>query len=214
MAKREVHFFDDDELFAAGAGYAPFHERFRVRRRQRIVGECTPIYLYWRPAMERIWNYNPEIKLIVILRNPIIRAFSHWNMERIRKNEPLDFLDAIEAEPRRAAAVAPRQLRRYSYVGRGLYSAQIERVMTFFAGEQVKFVRYEKFHEDQQTTVNEITEFLGAKPTRVTRREEQNVFPYRRQLTPDERISVAEKFREDIPRIEKSLGWDCSDWKQ
>src|SRR5947208_15928567 len=69
--KKELHFFDNDELFAAEkVSYESLHKMFRSGRRSMIAGENTPNYLYARPAMARIRDYNPAIKLIAILRNP------------------------------------------------------------------------------------------------------------------------------------------------
>ncbi|PYL86919.1 MAG: sulfotransferase, partial [Verrucomicrobia bacterium] len=73
--KKELHFFDNDELFAGGnVLYEPLYEMFRPARPGSIAGENTPIYLYWRPALPRIRDYNPAMKFIIILRNPIERA--------------------------------------------------------------------------------------------------------------------------------------------
>src|SRR5438105_15608557 len=117
--KKELHFFDRDELFAgAPVSYEPLHRMFRPTRPGTIAGENTPIYLYWRPALERIREYNAAIKLIAILRNPIERAFSQWNMQRQRGSEPLEFLEAVQAEPGRIARAAPQQLRTFSYADR------------------------------------------------------------------------------------------------
>src|SRR5438132_9795771 len=70
--QQEMHFFDNDELFAGAVDYELLHRHFpvvtrstRLRHaaaRRAIAGECTPSYLYHKPAMERIWNYNPQIK--------------------------------------------------------------------------------------------------------------------------------------------------------
>src|SRR2546422_639813 len=108
-SKEELHFFDDEERFAKGVNYQDMHDSFRSSSRAVAVGESTPVYLYWRPAIERIWNYSKEIKLIILLRNPVDRAFSHWNMQRERGYEPLDFLDAIKAEEQRQKEAAPLQ---------------------------------------------------------------------------------------------------------
>ena len=70
-----------------------------------MIGEATPIYIYWKKAIERLVRYNPNIKLIIVLRNPITRAYSHWNMMRNRNKENLSFVDAIAAEPERLKKV-------------------------------------------------------------------------------------------------------------
>ena len=77
------HFFDDEKRFANPPVDHDFlHRGIKFKRESRVTGSVTPIYTYWRPAMERIHSYHPGIKLIVLLRNPMDRAFSHWNMER------------------------------------------------------------------------------------------------------------------------------------
>jgi hypothetical protein len=89
------------------------------------LGEATPIYMYWKRALPRIREYNPDLKLIMILRNPITRAYSHWNFERLASRESLPFREALLAEPARTAAVLPKQLRNGSYIARGRYTAQL-----------------------------------------------------------------------------------------
>jgi len=78
MAKqKEVHFFDDESYFhKAEVDYAPYHASFDLKHTAQIIGEATPIYMYWYAAPRRIWEYNPAMKWILILRNPIERALS------------------------------------------------------------------------------------------------------------------------------------------
>ena len=109
--------------------------------------------------MERIWNYNPKIKLLILLRNPVDRAFAHWNMQRFKDREPLDFLDAVKQEKSRITPPLSVEARRYSYVDRGFYSDQLERIFKFFPREQVTVVKFEEF----QTKNNKhSTRFFGS----------------------------------------------------
>src|SRR5437879_8340873 len=103
--------------------------------------------------MERIRTYNPLIKLIILLRNPIDRAFAHWNMQRFKGREPLDFLDALKEEPRRIAQPLTIESRRFAYVDRGFYSEQLERVFHFLPREQVRIVKLEDFSDSMQETL-------------------------------------------------------------
>ena len=211
--KKEVHFFDKDELFAGGnVSYEPLHEMFRPARTGSIAGENTPIYLYWRPALPRIRDYNAAMKFIVILRNPIERAFSQWNMQRSRGAEPLDFLEAVEAETHRIAAAAPRQLRKFSYIDRGRYAEQLERAFRLFPREHFLVLKYETFRSQQRETVEEVFRFLNLKPVRF-RAVEAHDIPYARRLRNEERSTVREILKSDIGRVETLLGWDCSDWR-
>ncbi len=83
--RQEMHFFDDEEMFARPVDYALLHRHFPPVTASTIAGECTPSYLYWKPAAERISKYNPDIKVLVLLRNPVDRAFAHWNMQRFKR---------------------------------------------------------------------------------------------------------------------------------
>ena len=211
--KKELHFFDNDELFAGGnVSYEPLHEMFRSARPGSIAGENTPIYLYWRPALPRIRDYNPAMKFIVILRNPIERAFSQWNMQRARGIEPFDFIDAVRAEPQRIAESAPKQLRKFSYVDRGRYGEQLERAFRLFPPEQFLVIKYEEFRARQREVVEGVFRFLRLQPARF-RAVEAHDIPYARKIRDDERAAVREILKSDIGRLEALLGWNCSDWR-
>ena len=208
------HFFDDEERFAGEVRYEILNEGIRLKRQSHVVGSCTPIYTYWKPAIERIRDYYPGIKLIILLRNPIDRAFSHWNMYRERNQEALGFLEAIAEEKNRIREALPFQPRRTSYLDRGFYFEQIKRVFTFFPREQVRVIKFEEFRERTPEMANEIFTFLEVKPLTKVKNREQNRIPYERKITPEERKYLYGLYREDVARLEKLLNWDCSDWKE
>src|SRR5256885_16741616 len=96
--RKELHYFDREKNFAKRPDHKKYHANFRPSPGQRVIGEATPIYMYWNAAPSRIHAYNPEMKWILTLRNPVERAFSAWNMERNRGADPLPFSEAIEKE--------------------------------------------------------------------------------------------------------------------
>jgi hypothetical protein len=211
--KKELHFFDNDELFESGAAsYHQLHEMFRPVRPGSIAGENTPSYLYWKTALPRIRDYNPAIKLIAILRNPIERAFSQWNMQRHRGLEPLDFTEALAAERQRLVQVEPTQFRKFAYLGRSRYAEQLERAFTNFPSSQLLILKYEEFRAHQGELVAQVFRFLGLEPPRF-RRVEAHDIPYRRKLRSEERAAAFELLRDDIRIVEQLLGWNCSDWR-
>src|SRR5437899_6958802 len=211
--KQELHFFDDEERFAGEANYNALHGSFHLKRRWSIAGECTPIYVYWKPAIERIWKYDPKIKLLVLLRNPIERAFAHWNMQRFKGREPLDFFDAVREEQTRISGAPPVDARRFAYIDRGFYGRQLERLFKFFPREHVKAVKFENFKAKRRETLTSILSFLGCKPLRSVRNKDRNIVPYERGMNWEERVFLYHLFAEDIAEVEQMLGWDCSDWK-
>jgi hypothetical protein len=211
--RQEMHFFDDEEIFSQPVDYELLHRHFRAIARSALVGEVTPSYLYWKPAMERIRNYNLQIKLIILLRNPIDRAFAHWNMQRFKDREPLDFLDALKEEPRRIAQPLSLESRRFAYADRGFYSEQLERVFKLFPREQVKIVKFEDFRDRKQESLDGIFDFLGLKRLRNVRDKDRNVVPYERAMTNEERKYLGGFFASEVSKLEQMLGWDLSDWK-
>ncbi|HST31249.1 MAG TPA: sulfotransferase [Chthoniobacterales bacterium] len=211
--RQELHFFDDEEIFAKPVDYEVLHRHFGSIAKSAISGEVTPSYLYWKSAIERIRNYNPAIKLVILLRNPIDRAFAHWNMQRFKDREPLDFLPALKEEPRRIAQPLSIESKRFSYVDRGFYSVQLERVFEFFPREQVKIVKFENFRDRKQETLDKIFGFIGVKGIALGRDKDQNVVPYERAMTSGEREYLSEVFSAEITKLEKMLGWNLADWK-
>ena len=211
--QQEMHFFDHDDYFSGAVDYELLHRHFRPLARSTIAGECTPSYLYHAPVAERIWNYHPHIKLLVLLRNPVERAFAHWNMQRFKGREPLDFFEAVKEEKSRLAGAPPVEARRFAYVDRGFYARQLERFFQFFPREQMKVIKFEEFKNNQRETLASIFSFLDLEPLKSFRRKDRNVVPYERAINWEERVLLYNLFAEDIAQLERMLGWDCADWK-
>jgi Sulfotransferase domain len=211
--QQEIHFFDDETIFAGEVDYGLLLRHYPEVPQGIIAGDCTPIYLYWKPAMERIQKYNPRMKLLILLRNPIERAFAHWNMQRFKGREPLEFLRAIKAEEARAAEEAPLQSRRYSYIDRGRYAEQLQRVFKFFPRDQVKVIKAEEFLGNNRKTLDSVFGFLGLRSVEVPAAKDRNVVPYEREMTADERRYLCGILAAEIEKVERMLNWDCADWK-
>jgi hypothetical protein len=112
--QKEVHFFDNEDLFRhKKPAYDIYHSAFSPKVSHKLLGEATPIYMYWYSAPLRIWKYNHSMKLIILLRNPIDRAYSHWNMERVRNTDCVSFWEAIQSEQKRCRESLPYQHRVY-----------------------------------------------------------------------------------------------------
>jgi sulfotransferase family protein len=211
--QQEMHFFDNDALFVSEPDYEELHKRYPLLGPSMIAGDCTPSYLYYEPAAERIYKYNPKIKLLILLRNPVDRAFAHWNMQRFRGREPLDFFNAVREEQTRIAGAPPSEARRFAYVDRGFYGRQLARLFKFFPREQLEVLKFEDFQKKQAEALANIFSFLGRTPLRSVRSKDRNIVPYERAMNWEERVFLYNLFAEDIASVEQMLGWDCSDWK-
>jgi len=145
--------------------------------RKFFTGEATPTYIYHPHAPKRIKQLLPNVKLIVILRNPIERAFSHYNMSVRHGDEKLDFEEAIKEEDERISEEYEKmkinenyyslKFQIFSYIRSGLYAEQLERWFDYFPKKQFLFIQSETFRKDIQLTFDTVFEFLNIKPWKV-----------------------------------------------
>lgn len=214
--EKEIHFFDNEEVFSQPkVDYSILEQYFRFHPRYKVYGETTPIYLYWFPSIRRIWEYSKDIKLIAVLRNPILRAYSQWNMQREKGLEKQSFIYCIKNEILRRRASLPFQNRKFSYVDRGLYAEQIRRVKTFFPDEQLLFIKYEDFLNDQLAVLNQVFRFVGVDKNlyRFSKLElHKRNYPY--PIGQCDKQYLLNLYMNDICEVERLLGWNCDDWKE
>ncbi|MGE5142056.1 MAG: sulfotransferase domain-containing protein [Acidobacteriota bacterium] len=211
--KKELHFFDRDQNFAVEpVDYAPYHALFAPTPAQRLIGEATPDYLYWPAAPERMARYNPALKTIFVLRNPVTRAFSHWNMARHMRRESLSFLEAIAAEAERSRTLAPELAKRHAYLGRGLYAQQLERFWRHFPREQTIVFKSEELLESVANVLFRIAAFLGIEPFPPVIPRIAHAYGYDHTMTDEERRQLVRRLEPEIRALERLLGWDCSAW--
>jgi len=164
-AVKEAHFFDDeDRVDWAEPDYRPYHALFR--NADALWGEATPIYLYWPNALERIRAYNPAMKLILLFRDPVERAWSHWKMEYARGKETEPFAWCIREGRARMAEGTPYPgfHRVYSYVERGFYGRQLARLLTLFPPHQLLLLASDTLKRDPTAAIGTICAFLNVAP--------------------------------------------------
>jgi Sulfotransferase domain len=136
-----------------------------------LAGEASPYYLYNPHVPARVRALLPDVKLIVMLRDPVARAYSHY-WERVNDgSETLSFDDAIAQEDDRLAGEAERMAADplyysrphdyFSYRDRGIYLPQLQRWFAEFPRDQVLVTRSEDFYADAQSTYDDVTAFLG-----------------------------------------------------
>jgi hypothetical protein len=161
---KEVHFFDDEAQDWAAPDLAAYHAHFPPPD-GRPTGEATPIYSYWPGSLERIAAYNPAIRLIVVLRDPVQRAWSHWRMEHARGAEAHPFSWCIREGRQRLFDTHPwGHHRDISYVERGFYGEQIERVLGLFPDRQLKVVTAEALRAEPAAVLGAVRAFLDLPP--------------------------------------------------
>jgi hypothetical protein len=211
--RKEVHFFDRAKHFQSRpVNYRNYHLAFSPKAGHRLLGESTPIYMYWYDAPRRIWQYNPNIKAIFLLRNPMERAFSHWNMERARGVENLPFWNAIQSENLRCREALPYQHRTFSYVDRGFYSEQLRRFWTYIPKDQTLVLKSDDLREKPAETLERVCCFLGIELPACVTTQTTHANPYLCSMSAEERGYLRQVFEHEVRNLERILSWDCADW--
>ncbi len=218
---KETHFFDRNHtrgldfyrrLFPLEA-----HRRARARRvgAPVLTGEATTYYLLHPAVPARAHAAVPEARLVLILRDPVDRAYSHYQLSVRRGKDDLSFEEALDAEPERLAGAEDRLLadpaadvpahRLHSYVARGLYLEQLLRWEELYGRERILFVRSEDFFADPVGAVGRVTGFLGLRPHPGPLPPARNVASYD-TMKPETRARLREVFAEPNRRLEEHLG--------
>ena len=162
---KEPHFFDDDERFKKGIEW--YHNTyFSSINKEKLVGEFTPTYLSSPYSAKRIKSsLDIDVKLLVLLRNPVDRAYSHFLHTKRDQYEDLLFLDALEKENKRlSVAENSRDFLsnlRYSYIEQGKYFKHIKRYLQEFERGQIHIMIFEEFIKNPQEEVEKVLSFLG-----------------------------------------------------
>jgi hypothetical protein len=174
--EKELHFFDDEGRGWSAPDYAAYHAAFPEAPGGRPCGEATPIYTYWPNSLERIAAYNPAMRLVIVLRDPVQRAWSHWRMEYARGAETRPFAWCVREGRQRLFEAEPwGHHREFSYVERGFYGEQMERVLGLFPREHVLALASDDLRADPGATVGRVRGFLGLGEAPAPARREVHV---------------------------------------
>lgn len=224
---KELHFFDT--WYGEGLNWyrsffplLPTTELARLRGSNVVAGESTPYYLYHPLAPQRAAKAIPDTKLIALLRDPIERAYSHYQLMRRINREDLSFEEAVAAEDERLAKIGDSferahetetgreglfHHRHHSYLDRGLYAEQLERWYAHFPREQILVIRSEDMQADPRAIYSQVLDFLGLSawsPGNFVRRNRAKYAP----IDPELRRSLEERFVEPNRRLAELLGRD------
>jgi len=126
---------------------------------QKAIGEVSPLYLYSAEASGNIKGLIPDTKIVVILRNPVDRAYSHYmHLVRDRREPITEFSDAVEAENERMERGWTWE---YYYTDMGFYYLQLTRYFELFDQSHIKVFLYEDLIEDTEKLMQNLFDFLN-----------------------------------------------------
>jgi hypothetical protein len=159
--RKELHFFDKDDEYNMGIDSYKSNFPLLVKKKFRskphlITGEATPRYLFIPEVPERVFHAMPDVKLIVLLRNPVDRAYSHYHHFKRRGLETLSFEEAINKEEN---GVMEPHINR-NYLARGMYADQLQRWMNYFPREQFLIMDSGDYYQNPVKGINQVCRFL------------------------------------------------------
>lgn len=162
---KEPHFFDVSENFANGLEW--YKKNYFQKANQKIIADFTPSYFFDSNAPKRIFEaLGPKMKFLVILRNPVDRAYSHYLHSKRDFHESKDFLEALESEDIRLREYIKKSdyfsYLRHSYVNQGLYSKMLDRYLKYYSLDKFLFINFEdEFVREKDATIKKILSFLN-----------------------------------------------------
>jgi hypothetical protein len=220
-AKKEQHFFDTPRKYKYGV--APYLMKFPEvaddeLSTHRITGEATPYYMFHPRVPRLVHEFFPGMKLLVVLRNPADRAYSHYQMMlRFQSQERMTFEDALEAEPQRMhgemermesdPGYSSRAYREYSYLGRGRYLEQLLRWERYFPRAQMLIVESEALKRQPDVEMRRVCEFLEIPANQVVEAKLVNSGKYE-PMKPATREWLVEYFAPHNRALYAHLGVD------
>ena len=227
-SKKEIHYFS--VRYKLGEQWYRSHFPTNLSRRyfykkmkQKLLsGEASPTYIFYPTVPDRMKKILPDVKLIVILRNPVDRAYSQYHHNIRHNNETLSFEKAIKLEEERCTGekellireldFVPVHYRHHSYLARGIYADQLENWFKHYRKRQFLILTTEDLRKNSQQTLDQIFDFLGLSPFKIENLTDRNVGNYKGKMNEDTRKFLIEYFKPHNERLSKllqrSFDWD------
>ena len=218
---KSPHFFDMNYTRGMAwyrSHFATMSERRAVAARlgaDPVAGESSPYYMYHPLVAERVARDLPEAKIIVLLRDPVERAYSHWKERSKEGVETLTFEDALAAEGERTEGEVEK-IRNdpsyyslahdsFSYRARGRYIEHLSPWLSLVPAEQLLILVSEDFYADPRTVYRQVENFLGIPHHEVEEFKHHNYTP--RRGVPERLVGeLAEYYQPSNKAIESLLG--------
>ncbi len=167
--KKEIHYFNINH--DKGLGW--YHQHFPIAlNKMKITGEASPMYLFHPDTPARIKSYKSDLKFIVLLRNPVLRAYSQYNMSLRNKQENRSFEKAVDEEMELLEKhnfnilelhenLSADHFQNRLYLARGLYASQIKTWLNCFDNKNFLFLNSEDFYANTAEAYTSVLSFLG-----------------------------------------------------
>ncbi len=214
--EKEIRFWSFKPNFEKGLDWYLAHFPAIASEQGLITGEATPGYLDSQPAADSLLQEFPHMKLIVVLRNPIDRALSHYYMctrqSRDKRSLEKAILSGVEVRHKKSYLNLFNNFKTSSYLKRSQYIESLSRWMKLFPKQQFLIIKSEDFFAEPGTTVNQVFQFLGVEPYQLQAyaNKTKNSYP---PISQSMRQTLNDYFRPFNQQLEEYLDrkfdWDC-----
>lgn len=159
-ADKEMHFFSNEDNYIKGIEWYE-SKYYEESGNKKIRSDFTPNYLSYPGCAKRIYDLiGPDVKLLIVLRQPIARAYSHYLMYKAKGYENLSFFDALKEEEKRQNDAKTAE--KYNYIGKGRYNEQIKEYLNYFDRKNIMFLVFEyDIVKNMDKTIRDIERFLN-----------------------------------------------------
>jgi hypothetical protein len=181
---KEPNFFSNKEVLHDNLYYiaAPlvktieeYNSLFVEKCNEKIYGESSVSYLFYPGVAKRLKDYNEKSKILIFLRNPIQRAFSHYLMDYTAGYVNIPFADLIEN-----SSLNPKAYQQT--ISQGLYSNKVDNYIKAFGKDQVKVIILEEVQNDMMSVIKDIEGFLDLSSFNNYNFETRNSYSYSNSL--------------------------------
>jgi hypothetical protein len=199
----EIHYFDLN--LKKGLNWYMKHFDYN----KKMVGEKTPELMYLDYTFPYIQSLNPNLKIILFLRNPVMRAFSAWKMDKSRNGLQYDnFETCINNELKyRLNENKNFHTSSYHYLQRGLYYKQIKNIIKWFKKENILILISENVNNDMIKEYNKIYSFLEVKLIYDIEYTKERVSKSNEKINENTYNDLINFFKKDIKKLEKFIGY-------
>lgn len=193
--------------------------KFKINKKFRknfMTGEASATYVHHPLTPIRIKKVLPEIKIIILLRNPVERAFSQYFKTMKLGREPLTFDQAIEEENKRLEGewesmskeenYYSEKYHNYSYLTAGMYIDKLKPWFDTFNDDQILILQSEDLYDDPQGIFNDTLKFLNLPSYKLPKFERYNFYEDKPMLDDNTRKKLDDFFRLHNERLYKFLG--------
>lgn len=228
--RKDIYFFNNQVNYHKGISWYRAHFAHRLYQRlhgirkgvkDTVTFDATPNYFPVMAAAPRIKTHYPDTKLILLLRNPVERAWSNYRMSRWHGFEPLSFEEALQYEDMRVAEETEKEknpdyhsyvMQRLAYRTNGIYVRYLREWQKHFSPGQMLILRSEDLFEKPAEIFRQVTDFIGLPAYENVAFENFNKGKIEKEMDPQTRKELARFYepynRELYQLISRDMHWE------